>query len=457
MGPPWTSYLPRFLRERLAASPALARVVGNTGWLFADRVLRLGVGMLVGVWVSRYLGPAQFGLYAYLLAVVALLAPLATLGLDNIVVRELVAEPAAARRLLGTAFALKLGGACLVLALAVFGIGLLHPGRPDEAALVAIIAAGTLVQAFDVVDLWFQAQTLARYTVTARSVAFLVASALKLLLIALGAPLAAFVWVALAEVVLGTLGSAAAFWRRAMPLTAWRPDGATARRLLNASWPLLFSGIAISIYMKIDVVMLTALSGTAATGVYAAALRLSEVWYFIPTTIVVSATPTILAARQQDEALYLRRLEQLFALMFRLALVVALPTTLLAYPLVRLLFGEAYGGAAPVLAIHIWSAVFVFFGVAQGPWDLAEDYTRWFLVRTVSGAVINVLLNLLLIPRLGAIGAALATALAQAAAAWLLNALNPRSRPIFWMQTRAMNPFRAGLLGGAAPGPPPAE
>jgi len=441
MGQTWTAYLPSFLRKRLETSPLLRTLVGNTSWLFADRMLRMGIGLVVGVWVSRYLGPEQFGLYSYLVAIVALLAPLATLGLDNIVVRELVAAPSATRRILGTAFALRMLGSTVALLLAVLAISALHPGQASEVGLIAIIAAGPIVQAFDVTDLWFQAQTRARYTVIAKSTAFLALSLLKVLLILSAAPLVAFVWATFTELILGALGSAIAFWRHVMPLTRWQPDWRMAQRLLRSGWPLIFSGIAIVIYMKIDIVMLTQMHGAGATGLYAAALRVSEVWYFIPVAIITSVTPSIIAMKHEDEAVYMRRIEKLFVLMCRISLAVALPITLLAAPLIGLLFGPTYLGAAPILAIHIWSAVFVFLGVAQSPWDLAEDYTRWFLVRTVCGAVINIILNLLLIPPQGAVGAAISTAVAQACAAWLLNGVNPRSRPIFLMQTRALIPF----------------
>lgn len=433
--------LPRGLRERLAGSPLLRKLVGNTSWLFADRALRMGVGLFVGVWVSRYLGPEQFGLYSYLIALVALLTPLANLGLDQILVRELVQTPARAERLLGTAFGLKLVGGGAVLLLSVLIVALLPPTEAGVTLLVALVAAGTIVQALDVADLWFQAETLARYTVYAKGGAFLLATLLRVGLILGQAPLAAFVWVALLEIVLGSALSLLAFRLKAMPSLSWRFDLGEARRLLAASWPLLFSGLAVMVYMKVDVVMLTQLRGERETGLYAAALRLSEVWYTIPMAIHASVAPAILAARQASEELYYRRLEQLTRLLVALAFVMALPIALLASPVVNVLYGPSFSAAAPVLAVHIWAALFVFMGIAQSPWDVAEDLTRLALGRTVGGAVVNVLLNLWLIPGLGALGAAIATAISYACSAWLFNLFHPRSRRVFVLQTRALNPF----------------
>src|ERR1051325_10626811 len=124
----WVKVLSTFIRTHLAARPNLRKIVGNTGWLLADRILRLGVGLFVGVWVARYLGPEQFGLYNYALAFAGLFGAFATLGLDSIVVRDIVSNPANKNEVLGTAFVLKLigGGGSLLMALGA--IVLMRPG-----------------------------------------------------------------------------------------------------------------------------------------------------------------------------------------------------------------------------------------------------------------------------------------------------------------------------------------
>lgn len=441
MGQIWTNYLPRMLREKIDTSPLLQKLIRNTSWLLADRVLRLGISFVISIWISRYLGPEQFGFYNYLLAIVGLLMPLATLGLDNIVVRELVSKPDLTPRMLGTALVLKLLGSVAVVVLSVVTIGILMPERAEARIFVAIIATGAIAQAFDVSDLWFQSQTTSHYTVLAKGMAFLIASLLRVVLIVQAAPLIAFIWVGLLEVAVGALGSAVAFSRVVMPLTSWRFGLDLARSLLKSSWTLFFSGIAVMIYSRIDVVMLTQMHGDQMTGIYSAAVRLSEMWYFIPVVIVASVTPTIIAAKQQGELIYYGHLQKLFRLMCGISIGVAVPVSLSAHLFVPLLYGEAYSAAAGVLAVHVWSAVFVFLGVAQTAWDLAEEFTGFFLFRTVTGALVNVVLNLLLIPSLAALGAALATACAQMCAAYLLNVLHPRSRRIFVMQTRALLPF----------------
>lgn len=150
--------LPRSLRAKFAASPTLRQLVTNTGWLLADRVVRLGGGLVVGVWLARYLGPEQYGLYNYAIAFVSLFSSFATLGLDGIVVRDLVRHPDQRSETLGTTFGLKLLGGCLILGLSLGAVNLYRPQDTLSHWLVGITAVGALFQAFDTIDFWFQSQ-----------------------------------------------------------------------------------------------------------------------------------------------------------------------------------------------------------------------------------------------------------------------------------------------------------
>ncbi len=181
----------------MPAASVFGRVFRNTGWLLAEKSLRLAVGLFVGGWVARYLGPAQFGLYNYSLALVALFGVLANVGLDSVVVRQIVRDPAGREETLGSAFLLKAAGGILALIVSVSASLLL--GATDERIpwLVALMALALLAQAFDTVDLWFQSQLQARYVVIARQAAFIALAAVKILLIVGEAPLIAFAWAAL--------------------------------------------------------------------------------------------------------------------------------------------------------------------------------------------------------------------------------------------------------------------
>ena len=197
--------------------------------------------------------------------------------------------------------------------------------------------------------------------------------------------------------------------------------------------------MAIMIYMRLDMVMLKMMKGDLAVGLYAAATRVSEVWYFIPMAIVSSVSPAILRAKDNPEVFY-GRLRRLFSLLTLSACVIGSIVALSSHAIIRILYANSYRDAAPVLAIHIWASVFVFLGVAQGPWDISTNLLKLALYRTVTGAVINVALNFILIPRFAAVGAAIATVVAYAVSAVFANALSARTRPIFLMQMQSFYP-----------------
>lgn len=434
----WVKILPGFLARKFEGKLTLQKIVGNTGWLFADKIIRLGVGLFVGVWVARYLGPAQYGIFNYAQAFVALFAVFATLGLDGIVIRDIVRNPACREETLGSAFLLKLLGGALTLALTIAIISFIRPNDGLTRLLVALIAAGTLFQAFDVVDFWFQSQVLSKFTVLARNSAFLVVSAVKVILILNHAPLTAFALAGLGEIILVAVGLVAAYRMHGYRLAFWKGNLARAKGLLRESWPLVLSGLAIMVYMQIDQVMLREMAGDEAAGLYSAAIRLSEVWYFIPTVIVSSVFPAIIESKSINSEVYYQRIGKLFRLLVGSAYLISIPLCLSAHYVVSLLYGNSYLSAGPILSVHIWASVFVFIGVGQGPWNITEGYLKLSLQRTVIGAIMNVVLNIVLIPTYSGMGAAIATVVSYAASAFVMNAFDKRTRAIFRIQIKAL-------------------
>jgi polysaccharide transporter, PST family len=413
-------------------------ILSNTGWLFADRVLRMTVGFIIGVWIARYLGAEQYGLLSYATAFVYLFNPLITLGLDNVVIRDIVDDPETKNELLGTTFRLKLLGGALAFIGVMALIAVVRPNEPLVLGLTAILAAATSLQAFETIDLWFQSQVQSKYTVLAKNFAFFGIAALKIFLLIKQAPLVAFAWASFAEMVIASVALIAIYRFKGHSFTAWQWRFPLAKSLLRESFPLLLSGLTIMIYMKIDQIMLGQMIGDRAVGIYAAATRISEAWYFIPTAIVSSVTPSIYKARKQSEAAYYRYVGRLLRAMNGIAIAVAVPVTILAPSIIQLCYGKDYLSSSSVLVVHIWAAIFVFMGVATLPYFIAEGLTQLTLRRTVLGAIINVVLNFFLIPSYMGVGAAIATVISQAVASYLSHAFHPRTRKLFWIQTRSL-------------------
>jgi PST family polysaccharide transporter len=417
----WLDRLPQVIKKHITGRPHLQRVIGNTGWLIADNMLRMLIGLIVGIWVARYLGPASFGELNYALALVGMFSVVASLGIDGNIVRDLVREPERQSEILGTAFRLKFAGAFVSAIACVSAVSILRPEYPQTIWLVAILSAGMIFLTIETISLWFQAQVQSKYTVYAKNLAYVLGALIRVGLILNEAPLIAFAWAGLVESSLAALGLVLVYYRRLgrMP-TAWTATWSRAKAMLREGWPLLLSSVSSMLYLRLDMIMLGEMSGDHSVGIYGAATRLSEVWYFLPMAIVSSLQPSLVHAREHSRQQYFERLSQLYRLMAALSIAVSLVVMFMAEPLIELLYGAQYKAAGAVLALHIWASVAVFLGVASSQYLLTENLQKLSFYRTTIGLGCNIILNFMLIPHLDALGAAIATLVSYCVATFSL-------------------------------------
>lgn len=420
--------------DQLRRRPVLMKIGGNAAWLVGERLVRIVVGLLVTVWVARHLGPSLYGELSFAIACATLLGALAGLGLDQIAVRDIARDPSRSGEVLGTAIALRLAGSVTFAVLGVSAVVLLN-GDDGRIVVAALAIVSIVFQAADVVDYWFQSQLQSRLTVIAKLVAMLCSATLKVVLIVTRAPLEAFALVVTLEALFFAVAMAASYrqHRTGMP---WRWDGALARRMLVDGLPIMVSSAAIMVYMRVDQVMLRELAGPEQLGLFSAVLPFSEGWYVIATSICTSLLPSFSRLQAEDEARFRIQLGRILRILTAVALAIALVVSLSSGLLVPLLLGERYVAASPVLAIHVWAVVFVFLGVAENLWLVTGNRRMVRMGKTFAGAIVNVALNWWLIPRMGAQGAAIATVVSFAVAAYLSNLI--LAPEVFRMQTRAL-------------------
>jgi len=426
-------------------SPGLRQVISNTAWLFSDRILRMGLGLIVGVWVARYLKPEQFGIYNYAITFVALFSPLAQMGLDGIVVRDLTQNPSCKDETLGTAFALKLVGGILTLLLSVGIISLLQPNDNLTRWLVGITAAGTIFQAFDTIVLWFQSQVQSKYPVYAKNAAYLLINLAKIVLVQMQAPLIAFACAGLAEIALGAVGLVVVYRVQGQDIKVWRCSLLGAKKLLKDSWPLTLSGLTVYIYSKIDQVMLGSLVDKSELGFYSVAVKLSEIFDFLPTILAISFLPKLTEIKLKNKDEYRKKLQVFFDIMMIFWLLVAIPVSLGSSLIVHLLYGEAYARSATILSIYVWAQFGSNFGTARSTFLVIEDQVKISLYLSVIGALLNILLNIYLIPKYGAIGATIATLITYFVVVILINFLMSKLKFVGSLIIRSFNIYHAVL------------
>lgn len=387
----------------------LRRIVDNISWLFMDKIIRMVFGLLVGVWLARYLGPDQYGLLNYAIAFMGIIATISQPNLNTVVVRDLINSPAKAEETLGTAFVIQLIGGIVSLILALVCIAFLRPQEELIKSIIIVLGLVTVFKATEVIKWWFESLIISKYTVWIENTIFVIVAVVKLLLIFMQAPFMAFVWAIFLEAALVSIGLIGLFFWREGHFLKWQMHLDRAKSLVLESWPITFWIVAVMISMRVDQVMLGQIIGDEAVGIYAVAVRLSEVWYFIPVAVVASVFPAIVEAKKQSKELYYQRLQKLYDLMVVLALCIAVAMTFLARWLIVLLFGRIYESAGVVLAIHIWGIIFVFFGTAWSRWMIIEGFQKTMLKMNLISLGINIILNYLLIPQYGPAGAATAT------------------------------------------------
>lgn len=390
---------------------AFNKYLKNTGWLMFGKILSL----VVGLFIARYLGPDLFGDLNFGLSLVAILAAVGALGLDTFIIREIIKDPAKRDEILGTSLWLRLvtNAAAIPVAMAIYYLSHKISSKPGDplTLIVGLLALASFFKSFNVIDAYFQSQVQSKYVVQVQNICLVISAIVKLILIYLGLPLIYIVLALVFDGLILALGLIIIYQKRGLNISKWSFSSIRAKSLLKQSTPLILSAVMVSIYMKIDVVMLKEV-GSKAVGIYSAAAAISEAWYFIPVAIVTSVFPALINARKTDVERYHKRLGNLYDLLVFICLPIGVFISFTANFIIHFLYSNKFEGAGAMLSIHIWSGIFVFLGVASGQYLIAEGYTKISFYRTAAGAIVNIALNFWLIPKYAGVGASIATLIA---------------------------------------------
>ena len=424
-------------------TPGARRVLANTAWLGGDKIIRLAIGLVVGVLVARHLGPEQFGQYSFALALVVIASSLSLLAADSVVTREIVTNARDNNVVLGSQFVLRALGSLLAVG-AVFIVSWLQ-SESSEAIIVVVAAVSLLFSPFEGIAIWFQAEQRPRAAVLSKTVAFFTASFARLAFVFYGASVVAFATLFSVEAALGAVALVFAYHAYGERLWNWKVSRSWVAKLFHDSWPLLFAGVSSMLYMRLDIVMLNEMRDAHETGIYSAATRISEAWNFVPMALMAALQPVLLRTKQDHPALFMRRMDMLYVCTAWGSLAVAVIISIISTPVVNILFGNEYHESGSVLALHTWSSIAVYLGVASSQYLLAENLLKISMFRTMLGLATNVVLNLALIPPYGAQGAAVATVVSYFVATFSL-VLFGSTRSQAASMIRAFSPLQAVRL-----------
>lgn len=384
------------------------RYFANTGWMFGGQIISLLASFFIGTWLARYLGPEYYGLLNYSMAFVGLFGFIAALGVDGILNRELVKFPEQRDKLLGTAFRLKIIGG-LTASLITIGAAFCLVADPLARLLIILFSLSLILQALNVISSYFQAEVKTKNNFKAVFGATIISSILKIAIILFSQGVLWVIIVYTLDFLWQGLGFIIAYYQHGLKIKAWRFDKKLSWEIIKSSYPLMFAAAAGFAYSRVDQIIISFLLNNQELGIYVAAVKLVEVWYFFPVLICASLFPAIINAKKTDALAYKRRLKNLYILMTLLAVVIAIPVAGLAKFLVYTLFGPSYAASVEITRIYVWSNLGLFLGCAINYYLMSENLIKIIFWLNIATLAANVALNFLLIPALGLSGAAWAT------------------------------------------------
>lgn len=438
-------FLPAFIKNKLKSRNELEKIATNFSWLLYDKVSRVIVGIFVYTFVARYLGPDKLGQWNYALAFTALFGPLTTLGLNRIVVKEIVRNPEMKNQIVGSTFVLKLFGGIATFVFSLLTAVILKSDDSYTILLIGIVGAGYVFQSLDTIDLYFQSQVKSKFVVIAKNGSFIIVSVAKVFFVFSKLPLEYFVITTSLEFLLNGIFMLITYRYDKQFLKNCHFAISVAKSLLHDSWPLILSSVSILLQGYIDQIMLGDMIGNEELGQYSAALKLINVMTFFSVIIQNSVMPEITRTKQISEDLYYKKLFKIYQLMFVLFLAIGLPTVLFSDFIIVLLYGEAYKYAGTLLALLVIRLIFANFGVARTMFITNNNLFKYSLIVSATGSVINIVSNYLLIPEYKSAGAIWATILSFSVTIFIIDGIYYKTRRNFKMMIRAIFDIREYL------------
>jgi O-antigen/teichoic acid export membrane protein len=422
-------------------------VLKNIVWQLFEKIVRLTLTVFVSALLARYLGPNGFGQYNFLNAIISIALVVTSLGFNRILVREATGckDNNDHIELISTAFYLRLLASIVVfIVMSVFFIN-----TDAQNGLVYTIAlASVIFVSFDVIDYHLQGQSIFKIATSCRVISFLIASALRVYLVIIESNISYFYATILVEyAIAGLLLYLVAKFRYSdiANISSKKINFSKARKLLSESWPEIFAGFGAIVFMKMDQIMLQYMLGPSSVGIYSAATRISEAWYFLPTAIVAATFPVFMKKYNQDkqnQESLIQDLGYVMSILVWLSIFAGIAISVLGDRVIDLLFGHEYSKSGDILKLHVWGGIFLCMGITSGSWLVAQKKLKLNLYRNLSGLVLNFVLNIILIPVYGVTGAAVATVSGLALAFLFFDLIHKELRKMFFIKILAFSPFQ---------------
>lgn len=388
-----------------------SKTVRNAGWLIGGKVAQMALSLVVGMISARYLGPSNYGLISYGTALTSFFMSFCTLGINSIIVKDFIDNPEEQGTALGSAVIYRIiSSLCSVLLITSISF-ILDYGEWETIIVVALCSVSLVFHAFDTINYWFQSQYKSKVTAVVTFSAYGAMALYKIILLILNKSVFWFAFASSVDYIAISALLLFAYKKHHGPKLKFSLSKGNA--LLKKSYNYILSGMMVAIYGQTDKLMLKQMLGEESVGYYATAVALCSMWTFVLSAVIDSMYPTIIRSFKTSSIEFEKKNRQLYAIVFYVSVFVSLVFTIFGELIVSILYGEQYLPAVMPLKMITWYTAFSYFGVARNAWVVCNNMQKYLKYMYIAASVINVILNLLFIPVIGAVGAALASLITQ--------------------------------------------
>ncbi len=399
----------------------------NAGWLIGGKIIQMILALVVGVISARYLGPDNYGLVSYGNSYVAFFMAFCTLGINSVIVKELLDNPHEEGVILGSSVALRLLSSFASSLMIVGIVAIMDHGEAVTIAVVALCSVSLVFHAFDTLQYWFQARYQSKTTAFVVLIAYVLSSSYKIVLLIAGSSVQWFAFASSVDYIAMAVLLLGAYKRQHGEKLGFSTP--VAKRIIKKSYHYILSSMMVAIYGQTDKLMLKQMLDEKQVGYYTVALAVCNMWVFVLSAIIDSIYPTIIKCFSENKEQYEKKNRQLYAIVFYLSVFASLGICLVGDWGINLLYGEEYASAGMPLKIITWYTAFSYLGVARNAWIVCEGKQKYLKYIYFCAAILNVILNAVLIPLWGASGAAAASLVTQIFTSLVLPAMIPALRP----------------------------
>lgn len=413
-----------------------SKVFSNVSWLIGGRIIQMIVSLIVSVITARYLGPSNYGIIGYVMSYTTFLTSLCNLGINGVIVKEYIDNPKKEGTYTFTAITLKLIASTISAIIFIIFMSFIYSNDKTYIIVSILLSFSIIFNSFDVIHAWYQSKLESKKSTIVTTVAYILIALYRVIMLILKKDVTWFAFSYSLDIILVSILLCYFYYKDGG--AKWKFSSNIAKKILKQSYHLIFAELMLSIFAQTDKIMIGKFMTTKDVGLYTTAVAISGMWFFIPGAIIDSLRPVIMEQKKKNENIYIRRIKQLFSIIIWLSILYGLFITIFGKMIVLYLYGKDYLESVAALKVIVWYCAFSNLGVAKNIWSISEKKQKYEKLFTAAGVATNIILNLILIPKYGIVGAAITTLITHIVTVFIV--------PCFFRETRISSKYMIDAL-----------